>query len=492
MIESDEQGSPGWWFKVLARELHDRRLGRSGGRRWTRSTIKPARIRPSLEMLQDHLNGDPPLLGVAEGWKEHFREVVRLGRLNVASLVVEAKANRMQLRDFRTAAAGDELGDTVARDVMRANRLKLVARDVHEGMLAFGDAYAIVTPPADGQTYPLITAEDATQVITAHNPATGETLAALKMFRDDWDSADFGYLFIREGAKVTKRVAVKKGGVSSIGPTQFRMGSSWAWDEEAETEIPHGQMPVKRFRNRRGIGEFEHHLDTLDRINDQILNKLVIAKIQAFRQRAVKNLPDTETKIVDGVPVETEVDYSDAFIAAPGALWQVPGDVEFWESAPTDIGPIRLAIKDDLEHFAAVTSTPLHTITPDAMKGSAEGASLMREEHVYAVENRRDHAEPTWADVMATSFAFMEDDARSDVTKIEPIWGPVERYSLQEKADAASKAGTSLPMETIQTDIWQYPPAELANLRALRARQMLFQVAGQPAAPAAGGQPAAG
>ena len=477
-IDTSIPRSPGWWLDVLARELQNRRWGRDGGRRWNRHASTSQRLRPPLELLHDYLEGDPPLRAAAKGWEDNFREVIRIGRLNLAAMSIESKSNRMKLVAVRTSAPDDLQGDQAAQQMMRANNMPVLARDVHDGMLSLADSYVMVTPPASEGDYSLFTAEDAREVITAHDPATGRTLAGLKMFRDEWDAADFAYLFVREDAQVKKYVATKPRGLSIIRDTPFRLSpKGWDWvDEEYGRPVPAGRMPIVRFRNYRSRGEYEPHLETLDRINEKIIDTLVISKVQAFRQRAIKGLPDKTTKIVDGVRVEEAIDYSDVFAASPGSLWQVPANVDFWESQPVDLGPIRMSIKDDLEHFAAVTSTSLHTITPDAASGSAEGASLMRESSVDAALCRIDHADRSWAEVIATGFAFMGDDARSDPTGVEPIWGPTERYSLAEKADAASKASTSLPVEAIQTDIWQYPPAEIPNLQAMRGRDVLFQI----------------
>lgn len=467
MIDTEAPYSAGWWLRTLAKQLQDRRIGSL----WTRQGLQAVRQRPGLDLLDDYKRGDPPLGNVADGWRAHFQEIARMGRLNVADLVVSAKANRMQLRDFRTAAATDELGDVQARAYMRATGLPLVARDVHETMLTLGDSYAIVTPPDKDRSYPLVTAEDPRQVITAHDDATGKVLAALKLFRDEWDSTDFAYLYLPG-----KVLVATKGGVSAITDASFRMSRSWEWDDTKTQTVPGGLLPVVRFRNRGGVGEFEPHLDTLDRINDKILDISTIAKVQAFRQRAVKNLPETTTTVDEaGNPVEVDIDYTDAFVAAPGAMWQVPGDVDFWESQPTDLGPIRMAVKDDLEHLAAVTSTPLHTVTPDAASGSAEGASLMREAHVYAVEDRRDRVIPSWAELMSLVFTFAGDTGRADRSQIDALFGPMERYSLSEKMSAATQAkAAGLPQDAIYTDVMQYAPAEVPNLRAMQAADLLL------------------
>jgi hypothetical protein len=96
------------------------------------------------------------------------------------------------------------------------------------------------------------------------------------------------------------------------------------------------------------------------------------------------------------------------------------------------------------------------------------------------------------------AFAFMGDEERADITQIEPIWGPIERFSFAERADAASKAVTTLPRAAIQTDIWQYPPAEVARLRQLDGADLLHQQAAaaagqaQPQAPPVTFQPPTG
>lgn len=484
---ADTLRSPAWWLARLGGELADRRAGRSGGRTWSRGLVVSNRQRPPLDLLDDHVRGDPPLLGCAEAWRENFREVARMARLNVATLAVEAKSDRMTLRGFRTAAADDELGDRMARDLMVVNDLEVKAPEVHDGMLALADSYAMVVPPSSGNPWPLVTVEDAREVITAHDPVTGQVIAALKMFRDDWDDADRAYLFIRDGKAVRRWVAAKRG-VSSLANPQanvWRLARSWEW-ETAGDPVPLGRMPVVRFRNRRGVGEFERHLDTIDRINDQILDKLVIAKIQAFRQRGVKGLPATEWVTgSDGRPEEREVDYTDVFTADPGALWLLPADVDIWESAQTDFRPLLEAIKDDLEHFAAVTATPLHIITPDAASGSAEGASLMREQHIFAVGRCQAHATVGWREVIATCFAFRGDTERADATQIQPIWGPTERHSLSESTQAAAAVTSILPREAIWTDVLQYPPTEVDNLRIMQGRDLLYQADGDGPAPPA-------
>ncbi len=181
-------------------------------------------------------------------------------------------------------------------------------------------------------------------------------------------------------------------------------------------------------------------------------------------------------------------------------MWQVPADVDFWESQPIDLTPIIASVQKDLERLAAATSQPLHTITPDAANGSAEGASLMREEHLFKILDRLDRVDPEWGQVMGTCFTYQNDAARGDVTQIEPLWAPIERFSLQQRASAASQLRGILPLEAIWRDVMQYDPAEVPELRNLQGRDFLDaavrgagngQTPAAPAAPAPQALPAA-
>lgn len=473
-------------LKNLAELLHDRRTGRRGRQRWSLEIEAGGNdLRPGLDVLAAYRRGDPPLSNVHTGWKPYIRAFIRTGRLNIADLLISSTRNRMNLRGFRTAAGDDEFGDVKAGEIIRVNGLKVVAREVHDLLLSYGDSYTITTPPTGGETVSRITAEDPRQVITSDDPLTGLPRFGLKAFRDDWDEEDLAYLYLPDGQI---RLARRKG-KTSFTDGRFRFDEkNWTFDDKYDEKTPGGLFPITHFENERGIGEFEEHLDTLNRINDKIFNEWWISKIQAFRQRAVKNLPDTDEETGE------ELDYTGMFTAAPDEMWQVPADVEFWESTPVDLGPIVTSIQKDLERLAAAKSQPLHTITPDAANGSAEGASLMREEHLYKVEDRLDRVSPRWARTIATAFAFQGDTERADVAAIEAIWGPIERFSLAQMADAAAKVDGILPVEAIWTDVLQYAPDEVPNLRALRGRDLLFSglsggSGGTPGQPPAPGQP---
>lgn len=466
----DPSSEYGAMFTSLLAELHNRRTGRVGNRRWDPSKVKPTRIRPPLQLLEDYRAGDPPLRSdIHSGWGPQIRRFIRMGRLNMADLITASTADRMKLVGFRTAAAGDELGDQQAHAMMTANDGEILSSEVHEAFLALGDAYVFVGDLIDG--WPLITHESPFETITREDPATRRTIVGMKVYRDAWDTADIAEFYIGN----TGHKLIRQGPSDLTADRKFRF-TPGDWEVEENVFTTPG-VPIVRFRNRDGVGEYERHLDSLDRINDKIFDEWWIAKIQAFRQRAVKNLPDTRTEYDEnGNPREVPVaedEYDGMFTSSPDEMWQVPGDVEFWESSPVDMTPITAAVEKDIKRLAATVRVSLPTFSPDVAGGSAEGATLMREEHVYKVENRISRAKASWAKVASLGFQWMGDTERADRAQLEAVFGPTERHSLSQKANAAAQAKDSLPREAIQRDIWQYPPSEIPQLQVMEGRDLL-------------------
>lgn len=470
-IDVAGRGSPGWWLQRLARKLTDRQK--------------------RLDGLWARFEGDAPLPVGAHSAREAYQAFQRKSRTNFAELIAEATRERMTVSGFRTAAAGDDNGDSEARRIWDANGMDVEAAEVHTFTLVLGDGYAIVGGEDDGdRRMPVITSEDPRQVATIHDPVRPRTVrAAAKLFCDLEEERDYAYLYLpadQPSGRARVRVAYRDVKRRSADLAVRFAPSAWSWDGDrggAEgRELSHPLVPVVRFRNRRGVGEFEPHLDLLDRIDHMVLQRMVITVFQAFRQRAIKGLPDSDD---DG----NEIDWSDVFTYDPGALWQVPEFVDFWESQQGEIGPILSAVKDDVRDLAATTRTPLSYLMPDAAGQSAEGAALMREGLVFKVEDRITRATESWKDVMSLSFLTMGDTRRADRSQLRVMWAPAERRSLAERADAASKA-QDIPFRTRMEHIWGFTPAQIVQMGSERqADNLVTAIAAARAQPQQPAQP---
>lgn len=491
--------SPGWWMDYL----------------WRKLQAKQKR----LKLLDDYRRGRPALPMASEGWQSLFLRFQRVARTNFADLIVSAPCERMAIRSIRTAAAEDDSGDELAWSIWTENHLDIDATDVHRDMLGLGEGFVSISvdddAPADenGLKMPVICAEDPRQVITeqdTRNPR--KTLAALKVFHDPAAGMDYAYLWLPgqqwvayKQRKGTRRVQVDPfTGQVVFTPVAFSAGSfTMAPFAASAADLPEfgepaedgyagplsetysvREVPMVRFGNRDGIGEFELHIDLIDRINHIFLQQIVIVTLQAFKQRALELADGKDLPLVD--EAGNKIDYNDVFSADPGALWKLPAGAKVWESAEVNLQSILQAAKDYINQLASVTRTPFTMFSSDAVNQSAEGAQLTREGLVFKVEDRARIAGRQWAKVTEIALLFMGETDRGKPGKVIIDWLPAERYSLQEKASADASA-VSLSDEQKYRIIWGMDPAEARiavmqkNAQDLRDAALKTQRPGPPA-----------
>ncbi|HEX6969127.1 MAG TPA: phage portal protein [Micromonosporaceae bacterium] len=460
-IDVDQPRSDGWWMKRLFDKLNN------------------SERRKRLDLLYEYYQGRPRLPEGADNAAEAYRAFQRKARANFAELAVSAVSERMIVTGFRTGVDSDETGDAQAAAIWKRAGMSVVSADLHDLMLTMSEAYVIVGEVDPRTKAPVITAEDPRWMVGAPDQKNPNFLrAALKVKHDDEEEADFAYLYLPGRVRVARRM-----GKSTGGRVAYFSPKAWEWDEERSGQLVHDQMPVVRFPNKDGCGEFEKHLDVLDRISHQILQRMTIATMQAFRQRAIKGLPLTYPA---GHPkAGQEIDYSEMFTLDPAALWQLPESAEIWESGQVDLTPILSAVKDDLQEFAAVTRTPLYMLMPSGVNQSAQAASAQREGLVKKTGDRIARTSHPWAQVMSLAFRQMGDKQRADLAGLETLWANPEWMSLAERADAASKA-QDVPWRTKMIRIWGFSPSEVDRMASERADDMLL--AAQIAAATAGRQ----
>ena len=436
-IDVETLYSPGWWLLQLSEKLNDRL--------------------PRLERLRRYADGDADLPESAEAVREAYRAFQRKARLNMAELMVSSVRERMHIRAIQTAQQTNEAtGDQKARALFDANHLDVELPDVLDNMLALGDAYMIVGKAGTaGDGEPVITGEDPRQVVTIHDPVRqSEILAAAKFYTDPIQGLDYAVLWVRGGnvpgiAETRRWVAARPAG---YGVRSIRFDSrSWGWvknpdhgDPDGSLGLPTGteRVPVIRFRNRRGRGIFEIHLDHIDRINHGILQRIIIATMQAFRQRAIKG--DLPEFYPDDHPHAGErIDYDEIFRADPGALWMLPEAAEMWESNQVELNGVLKAVEDDIKQLAAVSRMPLSIFNPESGNQSAQGAILSREGLVHATRAAMTRAGRAVASGFEMMFELANDVERSKRGTVTIEWEPPDPSSILDQAQAAMNAKTA-------------------------------------------------
>lgn len=452
-------GSDDWLLKLLGDQL-----GAGFGR---------------LHKLDSYRNGT---FAVPEGGdaaaREAYKRFAARARLTFADTIVVQTASRIQPRGFRTAVEDDQNGDAAASRIIRENHLQVQFRDLETAKATYGQAFGVVGVDDDGSPFGVVRSPWSVAVrMDAVRPWLCE--AAVIASFDEVEQRDV--LTLLRPGYVRVAVCPVKDGVSSIP----RDGTSWQLDPEKWEWLGVGEklaftdrVPVVPFSNPDGLGEFEAHTDSIDRVTTSILQRLIITAMQALKQRAIMPDKDEPLPLVypDNHPTMAgqKIDYNELWKASPAAIWNLPPGAKIWESSGIDLQSFILAEKTDLEHLAAVTATPLYSLTPNVNQ-SAEGAKLSREAIQAKVRDRQLRDSAAFAEFMGLLFEAYGEIERAARAEIETIWEPQEvvvRADRAEAARAARQAGKS--SRFIDEHIFELTPDEMVQ-EDLNRREEAFE-----------------
>lgn len=509
-IDVTVPGSPGWWMERLYRELRAKR--------------------DRLQALDNWRRGRVPLVFASKRQQTAFYQMQNMCRVNFADQIITSRTGRMTVRSIRTAAASDDRGDQSAWRMFTSNRLDLNMRDFTDHLATFGEAFLVDGSPVVEGGQPVITVEDPRQMVLAADPINPlETLAAFKVFHDGLHEMDYAYLWLKKPDHGEMWVArrPRKAQVPTMGPyarwglldgppppvpvafnaktfdlmpigqrdpdgniviSDDQLGQDVAelpvGDDGPTSEVYSTPMvPVYRAGTRLGVGEFEMHTDLMNRINHELLNGMIIATYQAFKQRGIEvsaaagedgGLPDEDE---NGQPI----DYNDVFAADPGALWRLPIGAKIWESGQVEMTGLIAQGRELVLTLSNNTFTPFPAYSSDATNQSANSASLYREGLAFRIEDLCAIAGVTLAHAIAGAFRLVGDDTRSDPGSVIIDWAPADRYSILEKAQADSVS--TLPLAAKLRLIYGMSPDEIQIVLAQRAQEQFTLAAlGQPPA----------
>lgn len=268
LTEAGIPGSDDWYAMELLTEL---------GQGFTR-----------LGTLRQYREGDAPVPDEASPeMREAYRRVVKRARLHMADLIVGAKTSRQKVVGFRTAAVGDDLGDRNAWANWKRSQMQVQVRDFFDDAGHYGTAYLTVT----GGPEPLFLRSNGWTTRTrqsALRPLLAD--AGVTIGYDPINKANLFTLFrpgyIRQAYLPSQVDIVPNNGQA------WRPNTDWTW--VSDPQLTNSQdCAIVRYDAPDAMGFYEKHLDSVDRVNDTIKDRLVIVAMQSFRQRAIDgDLPE--------------------------------------------------------------------------------------------------------------------------------------------------------------------------------------------------------
>lgn len=484
MIDADTPGSPGWWMLRLGKAL--------------------AADSSRLIKLGQYAVGDHHLPEGNRRYRELFRELQRKARTNYVGLVQSSVQERLKVVGFR--AGGSDATDDAAWAVWQGSSMDGESGICHRDMTVYGRSYTMVGPPPKPGSLPVITVESPLQMMHAYNPHNRRELrAALKVYTDELQGPGiFAVLYLPDGihyAKTTsqaptplvapffttpgsdaagQQLAKATGNVAAL--TDLWTAGAWDIDtgsgQDGADENPIGVVPVVPFINRpdvsrMGFGEFEDVIDIQDRINLTMLDRLVIGKMQAYRQRWAKGVSMTDEH---GDPV-------DAFIPGVDLLWHVEDEnAQFGDFQQSDLSGILSAIEGDVSHLAAVSRTPPHYLVGRIVNASGDALKAAETGLVSKAGDRQTEAGESWEQTNRIAGMYQDREVGPDA---EVIWADAESRSMLEvAASAVQRAAAGVPWRQRMVDMG-YTPQEIARMDQERTQDALLGALAAPPAPGA-------
>jgi hypothetical protein len=428
-------GSPDWWLLALGRRLEAERH--------------------DLERLNAYDCGDHPLPSGHRRARETWKKFQRQSRTNFTGLVTESVLDRLQVTGFRMGGQADLAADLDAQLVWQDNFLDADAAIVMRDALVMRRSYVVVGPDDDNDSASgvLITGEDPRQMIHASEPDNRRELrAVLKTWCDEYTAEMHAVVYLPD--TVTYYVGRASSGGALWLPTQWSLDVDEGDNGQAVNPlaplvpvVPFVNRPEKR---RSGFGEFEDVTDVQDRINQEVLDRLVTGATQAFRQRWAT-----------GSEIKGQFD--------PGSdlIWWVEDDkAKFGDFTSADLRQFIDAVRADVEHLASVTRTPPYYLLGEMANLSGDALTAAEAGLVAKARRRMAQFGESWEAVLALAFKLK---GRKVAVDAETIWADPERRNEAASADAAVKKDSiKVPWRQLMEDLG-YSPQQIDRMEALKA-----------------------
>lgn len=419
-------GSPFWWLDRLSTTLFDRQ--------------------ERYDLLEDYMLGNHPLPNGDVRFVKALRELQTKARTNYVALVVKAVTGRMRVKGFRFGPEGQ--ADAEAMRIWNGSNMDVQSPLALNTAAVFGLCYGLVAPPTAPGKEPKITIEDPRMSVVERDPLDfSRSLAGLRMWRDSENKIMVACLYLPDVTHVfyapdtrfvteSKEARITADLETRPQASRFTLISS---EPNVLGEVALYEGNWQPAFGPLGRAEFEDVLDIQDRINYQVLTRLVISKSQAFRQRWATGLEGKAGKDGHKVP---------PFDPGADMLWvSASEDTKFGDFSQADIRQALEAVRDDVGDMAAISQTPASYLMNRMVNVS--GSAIVGDQGPLVQKIHMREAAIGWfyEQLIKTAFAYKGDARASDV-EATTLWVDPEIRSHAEIADAMGKLVTAgVPLE---------------------------------------------
>lgn len=426
-----------------------------------------------IELFEDYYAGRHRLAFATLKFRQSFGWLFNALADNWCQIVVDAPVERLFVEGFRFGEG--TAANTDAWSIWQANSLDSESVMAHTEAVKDGRAYLLVAPKQQGDDFPRITVEHASQMIVQHASGDRRTrLAALKKWRDD-DGFDYATLYL------PKEIAKWRSKTPASADTAGDASREWI-PREGGGPNPLGVVPVIPLYNNPtmlegGRSDLEPAIPLQDAINKELADMLVASEFGAFIQRWATGIEvDTDST---GKPTgATELK------AAISRLWTSENEnAKFGQFQATDLNNYVGAIAMLLQHLAAQTRTPPHYLLGQIVNVSGDALKAAETGLVAKVKRKQIDFSDSWEEAMRLALGLAGKTEPAEALGAETIWRDPEYRSEGEQVDAAIKLrGLGIPVEAL----WERIGATPQQVKEWREK---LDENGQPAMPVKPGEP---
>ena len=340
-----------------------------------------------------------------------YNTLIERAELPVLNMIVDALVDRLSVVGVRTDP-GSPLDQRVWQ-WWQASSMDQSQVKVYRDAVGMADGYVSVTPGGDMPIF---------------RPESPQALAVRT------DPAD--PTIVVTAVKVVDKTAWLYTADSITRYEQTKNSSRWVPAGESVSHAA-GVCPIVRFPNQvdtlgRSFSEIEPILPIQARINQTVMDRLLLQRSQAWRQRWVAGIE--VDKAEDGTPVPPFKTGSDTLLVAPSP------ETKFGEFQQADLTGLLRAVEADISAAAMASRTPPHYL-PQASISNVSEAALVALEAAFAskVSERQTLWGEAWEYAMWIGGRMVGVDVP---VESEVVWADLELRSEAQKVDAAQKLRT--------------------------------------------------
>jgi hypothetical protein len=444
--------------------------------------------------LEDYTTGNHPFPSGDRRYVKALREFQKMCRTNYYGLVTMSPVERMKVNGIKFN--GQNEADESAAEMWLANDMDFQEAMIHLYAATFGDAFVLVSPPdMDSNGQPIFTMEDPRMCGLEYDPVRPTRgIAGARMWQDTMSGRVVGMLYLPESVHYYVGPPVEDveqaGDLKTLTKRLTTFGSTDGFNLVESAPNPVGVVPLVRYAwnpslNSTSLAEAESFnlKDVQDRINATVLDRMIITRAQAYKQRWAAGI-----KIPEGRNGQRKPPFD------PGSdvLWAVEdSQAKFGEFTEADIRQILEAVQQDVGDMAAISKTPPHYLLGKIV--NASGDALKASEAGLVSKTKLRMRSMGWSHERITRIGYLYlNDKEKAASPAKTIWANPEEQATSNLADAGLKyTQMGIPL-ALAMEKMEFTPEEIKFAVAEKKKEETRQAALMAVANAQGAQNAQG